>query len=131
MSHSTRTWWRACSGTRAAHHRCTRVMSSSGRAMWSPTGLVGGGGQGVVGGVELSLAAPVGFVVGVGGQGIDQIVEFGVGQYEVKLVVEGADRENCSLTVVVEERQGSQERSGLGVDDDVAVRLSRGQLLAA
>ncbi len=30
-SHSTRTWWRACSGTRAAHHRCTRATSSSGK----------------------------------------------------------------------------------------------------
>jgi uncharacterized membrane protein len=25
-------WSRACSGTRAAHHRCTRATSSSGRA---------------------------------------------------------------------------------------------------
>jgi hypothetical protein len=30
--HSTRTWWRACSGTRAVHHRCMRATSSSGRA---------------------------------------------------------------------------------------------------
>lgn len=34
--------------------------------MWSPTGRVGGGGQDIVGGIELSLAAPVGFVVGFG-----------------------------------------------------------------
>ncbi len=29
--HSKRTWWRVCSGTRTAHRRCTRAMSSSGR----------------------------------------------------------------------------------------------------
>jgi len=26
--HSTRAWWRVCSGTRAAYHRCTRATSS-------------------------------------------------------------------------------------------------------
>jgi hypothetical protein len=98
--------------------------------MGSPTGLVGGGGQGIVGGVELSLAAPVRFVVGLGGQRIDQIVELDVGQYEVKRVVIGADREDRSLTVIVEKRQGSEDCRGLGVDDDVAVRLSCSQLLA-
>jgi hypothetical protein len=30
------TWWRACSGTRSAHHRCTRAMSSFGSAIGSP-----------------------------------------------------------------------------------------------
>ena len=43
-------------------------------------GLVGDRSQRFVGGVELSLAAPVGFVIGLGGDGVDQFVEFGVGE---------------------------------------------------
>jgi hypothetical protein len=36
MSHSTRTWSRACSGTRCPHQRRTRAMSSSGSpGIWS------------------------------------------------------------------------------------------------
>src|SRR5215213_9559076 len=76
--HSTRTWWRACSGTRAAHQRCTRAMSRSGRAIGSPA--VGGcGGERLEGCVEALLAAPVGFMIGLGGYGRDQLVQVLVG----------------------------------------------------
>ena len=56
-----RTWWRACSGTRAAHHRCTRATSSSGRAIASlAIWRLGCGVERVVCGVESLLAAPIG-----------------------------------------------------------------------
>lgn len=93
--------------------------------------LVGGGSDRFVGGVELALAAPVGFVVGLGGECVDQFVEFGLSYREVKLVVVGADREDCSLAVIVEECQGSQDHCGVGVDDDVVERLGRGQPVSA
>jgi hypothetical protein len=75
--HSTRTWWRACSGT----GRCTTVACVRRRVLAGPSELaaVGSlccGAECVKGGVESLLAAPVGFVVGLwsrspekGGQG--------------------------------------------------------------
>src|SRR5512135_3716046 len=53
-SHSTRTWSRACGGTRCSHQRRTRAMSSSGSsAIWSvflAAADVGGIGHPVAGG---------------------------------------------------------------------------------
>src|SRR3954453_20915609 len=77
---STRTWWRACSGTRWAHHRCTRATSSSGR----PIGLPAPGSlccvvERVEGGVGSPPTASVGLVVGFGRHGPDQLLEVVVG----------------------------------------------------
>ncbi|WP_175417493.1 hypothetical protein [Mycobacterium avium] len=78
----------------------------------------------------MALTAAVGFMIGLGSQSIDQVVEFGGGHREMKLAAVGADRENRSLTVVVEEGQGAQGRCGVSVDGNVAARLGCGQLLA-
>src|SRR5260370_474531 len=57
MSHSTRTWSRACGGTRCSHQRRTRAMSSSGSpGIWSVFQVVadvGGVGGPVSGGGAL------------------------------------------------------------------------------
>src|SRR5512135_158027 len=54
FTHSTRTWSRACGGTRCSHQRRTRAMSSSGSsAIWSvflAAADVGGIGHPVAGG---------------------------------------------------------------------------------
>ena len=92
MSHSTRTWWWACSGTLSAHHRCTRAMSSSGRAIRSPAvGGLGCGGECFECDVESLLATPVGLMVGFGGHGPDQLVQVVVGGGEDGAIVVGAD----------------------------------------
>ena len=96
--HSIRTWWRACTGTRAAHHRCTRATSSSGRAIGSPAICrLGCDVQGVECGVESPLAAPVGLMVGFGGHEPDQLVMVLVGDSEDGAVGVGADSEYQSL----------------------------------
>src|SRR3954451_683283 len=102
--HSTRTWWRACLGTRAAHQRCTCAMSNSGRAIGSPA----------VGGcvveriecrVEPLLPAPVRFMIGFGRHGPDQLVQVLVGGGQDGAVVLGADAEDESFAVWVQQLQ--------------------------
>src|SRR5437763_12578560 len=102
--HSTRTWWRACSGTRAAHQRCTRATSNSGRAIGS-SAAGGGVVERVECGVESLLAAPVGFVVGFGGHESDQLLQVVDGGGQDGAGVLGADAEHESFAVGVEQLQ--------------------------
>src|SRR4029450_5138542 len=128
--HSTRTWWRACSGTRAAHQRCTRAMSKSRMA----TGSAAVGGcvvERVECGIESLLAAPVGFMVGFGGHGPDQLVQVLVGGGQDGAGVLGADAEDESFAVGVEQLQIAQCCRDLVGDDDVAGGLGDGELSAA
>src|SRR3954470_486902 len=94
--HSTRTWWRACSGTRWAHHRCTRATSSSGRPIGLPAPRslccvverVVGRVEGVV---KPRLTASVGLVVGFGRHRADQLLEVVVGGRQGGALVVGTN----------------------------------------
>jgi len=62
-------------------------------------------------------------MIELGSQSVDQLIEFGGCHREMKFATVGEDRENRSLTVVVEEGQGAQDRCGVSVDGNVAQRL--------
>jgi hypothetical protein len=106
ISHSTRTWWRACSGTRAAHHRCTRATSSSGKAIGSAarTSVA----ECVECGVEALLTPPGCLMVGFRGHVPDQLVQFVVNCGENDALAVGAHGEQDALAAGVEQPQVPQ-----------------------
>jgi hypothetical protein len=80
-SHSTRTWWRACSSTRAAHQRCTRATSISEAASGTLP------------------AASVGLAVRLGSDGPDQFIQLLVGGTEDDLGTRDAHAEHQTFAV--------------------------------
>src|SRR6266568_8094993 len=126
--HSTRTWPRACSGTRAAHHRCTRATSSSGKAIESlAVRSLDCGVELVECGVQSLLPAPLGLVVGFGGYRADQLIQIVVGRSEDGPVTVGADAEHQPFAVGVQQPQIAQRCCYLIRDDDLADGTGEGQ----
>ena len=83
-------------------------------------------------GVESSLAAPTGLMVGLGGEGIDQCVEVAVSAGENDAsVLANADAENQSFTVGTEQVPLTQGCRHLVADDDLADGAHDGEPSAA